>query len=188
MSESARKDGRDLATYLQSLPEAERAKRNEEERRRAEAEHRRFQDSFRVGKCFLCKHALTAFDKELPCPHWLLRPFGFTKWHFMEVARRYSCFQIQAFLRWVASEEAFGRNINDLREEGTGKLIELTIRYKTFEWSFSCTENDYCGHDTACEDSRRAHYHFQMRVNEQAFIKFSDFHVPFEVAPVDWTG
>ncbi len=111
--------------------------------------------------------------------HWLLRPPGFTKWYFMEVARRYGFLRIEAFLRWVASEEAFARNINDLREEGTGKLIEMTIRYKGFEWSFSCAESDYLGHSTDSEESKRPHFHFQMRVNKQAFIRFNDFHVPF---------
>ena len=68
---------------------------------------------------------------------------------------------------------------NDLADEGAGKLIELTIKYKTFEWSFSCAESDYLGHATGVEESRRPHYHFQMRVNKQAFIRFNDFHVPF---------
>ena len=63
----------------------------------------------------------------------------------MEVARRFGFNHMQAFLRWVATEEAFAKNINDLADEGTGKFIELTIKYKTLEWSFSCSESDYHG-------------------------------------------
>ena len=96
----------------------------------------------------------------------------------MDVAKRYSCFQLQSFLRWIASEEAFAGNINDLKDEGTGKLIELTIRYENFEWSFSCGRGDLDGHETSSEEFRQPHYHFQMRVNKQAFIRFGDFHIP----------
>jgi hypothetical protein len=35
-----------------------------------------------------------------------------------------------------------------MTEEGTGtKLFELTIRYKNLEWSISCSESDYLGHE-----------------------------------------
>jgi hypothetical protein len=178
MSEEARKRGREFAMFLQSLPEADRFQGNDLQRSEAEAQHREFQAHFRAGTCFLCNEALATFKSDHPCLHWLLRPPGFTKRHFMDIARRYSCFDMQTFLRWVASEEAFAKNINDLPEEGTGKLIELTIRYKIFEWSFSCAESDYLGHATESEESRRPHYHFQMRANKQAFIRFNDFHVP----------
>jgi hypothetical protein len=87
-------------------------------------------------------------------------------------------FQASSFLRWVANEEALARNIIDLRDEGTGKLVELTIRYRQLEWSFSCGESDYLGHSSASEDSRRPHYHLQMRVNRGAFIRYNDFHPP----------
>ena len=82
-------------------------------------------------------------------------------------------------MRWVANEDAIGQNINDLADEGTGKLIELTIRYKEFEWAFSCAQSDFDGHQTASHHSQKPHYHFQMRVNKAAFIKYNDFHVAF---------
>jgi hypothetical protein len=174
-----RKKAREFVTFIQSLSESERVVGNEKERQRALDQHARFQTSFREGRCFLCHKPLKSFEGESPCIHWLLRPPGFTKWHFAEVAQRYGYFRIEAFLRWVASEEAFAKNINDLRDEGSGKLIEMTIRYKAYEWSFSCGENDYLGHSTSSEESKRPHYHFQMRVNGQAFIRYNDFHVPF---------
>ena len=115
---------------------------------------------------------------------WLLKPNGFTKWHFAEITKKFGCFQIQCFLRWIASEEAFGRNINDLADEGTGKLIEMTIRYKDFEWSISCGETDYLGHQTTSLDSQKPHYHFQMRYKKGAFIRFNDFHNLFTVQDI----
>jgi hypothetical protein len=103
-----------------------------------------------------------------------------TKWQFIDVARKYRFFQIQSYLRWVANEGAVGKNINDLRDEGTGKLIELTISYKDYDWAFSCGESDYSGHaDADSEEARAPHYHFQMRVNKAAFIRYNDFHAPF---------
>ncbi len=179
MTEDVRKQAANFVRFLQSLSQSEIDKGNEAEFRRAKTQHEEFRSYFHQGKCFLCKEELTTFKPERPCAHWLLRPAGFTKWHFMDVARRYGYWQIQGFLRWVANEEAFAKNINDLSEEGTGKLIELTIKYKTFEWSFSCAESDYLGHATGVEESQRPHYHFQMRVNKQAFIKFNNFHAPF---------
>jgi hypothetical protein len=38
------------------------------------------------------------------------------------------------------------RNINDLADEGTGKIVELTIKYKNLAWSLSCGANDLCAH------------------------------------------
>jgi hypothetical protein len=171
--------------FLKNMPPEVRQRMNAMERKRAEAEHAEFRAAFQAGKCSTCGGELTSFDKSQPCLHWMLRPAGFTKWDFPAVYERYGCFQIQAFLRWVANEEAFARNINDFAEEGTGKMIELTIRYKTYEWAFSATENDFKGHQSDSAESQRPHYHFQMRVNKQAFIRYNDFHVPFKKQEVD---
>ncbi len=93
-------------------------------------------------------------------------------------------FQIQLFLRRVANQEGFARHINDLSDEGTGKLIELTIRWNDYEWAFSCGEGDYLGHESASEASRVPHYHFQMRRKKQAFIRYNEFHVPLSEADI----
>ena len=58
------------------------------------------------------------------------------------------------------------------------KVLELTIRYKTLEWSFSCAPSDYEGHQTS-QHAKHSHYHFQMRIDQRPFINFSDFHLPF---------
>ena len=79
----------------------------------------------------------------------------------------------------MANTHGFARNINDLVEEGSGsKIIELTIRFRNLEWSFSCSESDYAGHPTS-QHAKYPHYHLQMRVDQRPFINYSDFHVPF---------
>jgi hypothetical protein len=85
--------------------------------------------------------------------------------------------QIQLFLRRVANEEGFAKNINDLAVEGSGKIVELTIKAKDKEWSFSCGDGDYEGHKRESPNSRRPHYHLQMRVNGLPFIDYNNFHL-----------
>ncbi len=57
------------------------------------------------------------------------------------------------------------------------KLREVTIRYKDFEWSFSCVINDFNGHGSGSHQS--PHYHFQMRQGPRSIIRYNDFHVLF---------
>lgn len=179
MTEITKAKGRDFAKFLESLPENVRVRGNEESFRAAEAEHRRFLEDFGKGYCYLCKKPLASFSKKIPCPHWLLKPKGFKKKDFLAIAQRYGFFQIQSFLRWVANQEGFARNINDLPDEGSGgKLFEVTIKYKNLEWAFSCAESDYQGHATS-QHAKHQHYHFQMRIERRPFINYSDFHVPF---------
>ena len=179
MTEAAKAKGRGFAKFLESLPEDARARGNEENFRAAEAEHQRFLEYFSKGHCYLCKNPLASFSKKTPCPHWLLKPKGFKKNDLLAIAHRYGFFQIQSFLRWVANQDSFARNINDLPDEGSGsKLFEVTIKYKNLEWAFSCAESDYQGHATS-QHAKHQHYHFQMRIDQRPFINYSDFHVPF---------
>lgn len=179
MSQDSRAKGREFAKFFESLPEAQRAYENEVNLRAAEAERQDFLAHFTRGSCYLCEKPTASFSEESPCPHWLLKPKGFKKKAFPEIAKRYGYFQIQSFLRWVANRDGFARNINDLPEEGTGgKLFEVTIKYKNLEWAFSYTESDYEGHATS-RHARHQHYHFQMRIDRRPFIDYNDFHVPF---------
>jgi hypothetical protein len=175
VSERIRERGREYAKFLQKTPEVELTKGNDAQLQRDRAQHKRFQDNFRNGICYLCNEPLSTFRKELPCLHWLLLPDGFKKKDFLSVTKEYGFFQIQAYLRWVANEDGFALNINDMPEGGSGKLFATTIRYKNREWSFSCSETDYLG-DHA---SRSPHYHFQMRIDNRPFIDYGNFHVPF---------
>jgi len=178
MNEKVKNEAKELVEFVQSLPAEERERSNREGMEKAKAEYRQFVECFRTGKCSVCGDALASFDPARPCLHWLLVPDGFTKWHFMAVARRYGMFPMQLFLRRVANEDAVARNINDLSDEGTGKLIELTIRWGDYEWAFSCSDGDYKGHENGAVEAQRPHFHFQMRYKKQAFIRYNEFHVP----------
>ena len=127
----------------------------------------------------MCKLPLVSYVENRPCVHWLLKPDGFKKTGIELVAKKFGFFQIQSLLRWYANEENYAQNINSLKDEGTGnKLFEVTICYKNIEWSFSCAESDYTGHANS-KHAQHPHYHFQMRINGQSFIRFNDFHLPF---------
>ncbi len=179
MNKDPRAKGKDFAKFLESLPEETRTYGNEVNFRAAEAEHLDFIEHFRKDNCYLCKKPLTSFSKKTPCPHWLLKPKGFKKNDLPLIAQNYGYFQIQSFLRWVANQKGFARNINDLPDEGTGtKIFEVTIKYKNLEWAFSCAESDYQGHATS-QHAKHQHYHFQMRLDRRPFINYSDFHIPF---------
>jgi len=178
MKNELKNKGKDFAKFLGNLSKEERAEGNQKEFERAKAEYERFKESFSKGFCYLCKKPLKTFSKNNPCLHWLLKPKKFKKKHFPEISKKYGLFQTQSFLRWVANEEAFAKNINDLKDEGTGnKLIELTIKYKNLEWSFSCALSDYEGHPNS-KHGKNPHYHFQMRIEKRPFVRFNDFHIP----------
>lgn len=147
------------------------------DRETAHADHQRFQEFFRSGRCFACGSYLAAFEPSQPCVHWYLNPAGFTKKHVPIVAEVVGLFKAQLFMRWVANEDGFAKNINDLRDEGAGRLVELTIRYRDCEWSFSCSEGDYRGHEGAVAEAQVPHYHMQFRFKKQSFVKFNDFHL-----------
>jgi len=166
------------AEYLSGLSPEERSRVNERNRRQGEEEHKAFHEKFQSGQCWVCGDALSAFDPAKPCPHWLLKPDGFGKEHFDRLTQRYSLIQLEHYLRWVANEEAFAKNINDLADEGSGKLVELTIKYKNLQWSFACGASDLSGHEGGGEHSKRPHWHFQVYVDDKPFIRYNDFHAP----------
>jgi hypothetical protein len=150
----------------------------------AAEEHKRFREAFKTGQCCFCGDALTSFDQAKPCRHWLLNPAGVGKDHLELLAKQHSWKVLENYLRWVANEDAFAKNINDLADEGTGKLVELTIRYKNIEWSFSCSATDLSGHEGGGEHSRRPHYHFLMYVDGKPFIRYNDFHLPLSAPDI----
>lgn len=167
-----------LAKRLEQLSPEERDRISIENVRRTSDEYRNFREAFSQRHCYLCDHPLTSFSKTRPCLHWYLKPKGFKKNDVPAIAERFGLFQTQTYLRWVANTQAFAKHINDLTEEGTGtKLIELTIRFRNLEWSFSCAESDYLGHETS-QHAKHPHYHLQMRLDQRPFANFNDFHLP----------
>lgn len=129
-------------------------------------------------KCYICKKSYKTISKEQPCLHWLLRETkNFKKKDFEGVYKDFNFFSINAYLRWVANEEQYLKNINDMKgEQSEDKIIQETIKWKHIEWSFECSVGDLKGHGGTRSDF--PHYHFQMRINSQQFINYSDFHIP----------
>lgn len=179
MSTSAFEKARLIAETLKALPPDEIDRISQSNVDRTLEEHEEFKTSFKRGHCYICDHPIASFSKKRPCIHWFLRPKGFKKNDVLAVAEKFNFFQIQTYLRWVANTNGFAKNVNDLPEESSGtKIVELTIRYKNLEWSFSCGESDFKGHQTS-QHAKYPHYHFQMHADNRPLIKFSDFHIPF---------
>lgn len=172
-----RKQGSDFAKLLVGISSEERRRCNELNRRKAMQQHKAFQEKFKSGQCYFCNEALDSFRRDKSCRHWLLKPPGFGKEHFELVTKEHSLAALEDYLRWVANEGAFAKNINDFADEGTGKLVELTIKHKNLEWSFSCGLNDLTGHESGAEASKQPHYHFQMYVDGCPFIRYNEFHI-----------
>ncbi len=184
MADDIKTRGKDFAKFLAAVPPALRDQVNAKNRRIAQEEHAQFKEAFAKGQCMFCGENLESFDEAKPCQHWLLKPNGFRKEHFAVFAKKFSWSALENYARWVANEDSFGRNINDLAGEGTGKLVETTIKYKNITWAFSCGVNDLTGHESGQPHSQQPHYHFQMRVDDQPFIRYNDFHAPLSEADV----
>jgi len=176
MSQESKAAGERYANYLRLLPQSVIEANDRRARPQAQEVADAFASSFASGTCPICVDALTSYATDAPCLHWLLKPEGFEKDDFLRIAERYSLAQIELFIRRVANQEAFAKNINDMADEGTGKLVELTAKYKNIEWAVSCAKSDYDGHGNT-EESQRPHYHFQMRIDGKRFIDYSDYHL-----------
>lgn len=178
MSEADRDRGKRVAEQFAAFTEEQRANFTQKQIDESNRQHADFIAAFNAGACYLCGGGLDSFDKAAPCVHWLLRPDGFKKKHFPEITKKYGAMQMQAWLRWVATTEAIARNIVDTGgENGNDKLLEVTIKYQRFTWSFSCRESDFMGHKMA-RVGNAPHYHFQMRIDDRPFINYNDFHPP----------
>lgn len=137
-----------------------------------------FTDDFSKGVCNMCGNRLTAFAETEPCLHWLLNPPGIKKKHLRKFMYNIPFGRVQSYIRWVANQESRFKNINDLKNDSK-KLIEETAKYKNIEWSLSCGKNDFEGHDRKSFHSSRPHYHFQMKIDGNIFVKFNEWHLPF---------
>lgn len=179
MSEELRQKARSIAENIARQDPSQIQQANMHALEQAADEFRRFKEGFDSGNCYLCGRPLATFSEKNICLHWLLKPKGFKKKHFPSLGLTYGFFRMQSYLRWVANQEGFAKNINDMQDESAGNRIsEVTICYRHLEWSFSCSESDYLGHP-GTQHSRHQHFHFQMRVGGKQFINYSDFHVPF---------
>lgn len=138
-----------------------------------------FKAAYKIGKCSLCGQSLIEFISFKPCFHWFLRPHGIKKKHFTKyLSTPIGFFRFDSYMRWIANLEAPFKNINDLKSEmNPAKVTEYTIRYKNIEWSISVGKTDRFGH-TNSQNANFPHFHIQMKVDNNIFIKFNDFHIP----------
>ena len=173
---------------MASLPREEIDRVNELNRQEAVAQHLAFREAFKAGFCSFCGDTLASFDAGKPCRHWLLKPAGVRKEHVERLAKELSWGVLENYVRWVANEEAFAQNINDLADESTGKLLELTVKYRNLEWSFSCGATDLAGHEGGGEHSKVPHWHFQMYVDGRPFVRYNDYHLPLSEEDAGFLG
>lgn len=172
-------DPAEFAEWFRNLPEEEKRKGSLIELQRAEEDWNGFVAAFEKGMCSLCKKPIKSFSVKNPCLHWLLKPNGFKKKHLEIIFEEFRYFRISSYVRWVAAIEGPIKNINDLKMDHSGKnIIDFTAKYKHIKWSFSCAESDLSGHQTT-KSSDFPHYHMQIFFNNQPFIKYNDFHIPF---------
>lgn len=170
--ETDQQRGERLARIFERMDEQARDEFTARQLAETDRQHARFQNAFREGSCYLCDERLDHFEEKKPCLHWLLRPTGFRKKHVPAMTAAYGMMQTQSWLRWVASEGAFARNITDTAEEN-GFVVQTTIRYDVYQWSISCGQTDFVGHG----NQRFPHYHLQMWIDGRPFISYGDFHI-----------
>lgn len=163
---------RHLAARLSALSEEERVAINSDQIAESERQHTAFHEAFAQGRCSICEDALDAFNEKAPCLHWFLRPAGVKKKHYPAVAKIFGMMSIQSWIRWVANEGGWAKNIADTADED--HVVQVTARYGDYEWSISCGKTDFSGH--AGKESSFPHYHLQMSINGRPFISYNDFH------------
>lgn len=129
-----------------------------------------FSNCFKKNICSVCKGKLESFDLNKPCIHWLLLPKGFKKKHFLIITKKSGLINVHRYLRWVANQDGYAKNINDINQGN--HLIKETIRWRNIEWSLSCSNSDLEGHG-----KRNGHYHMQIRKDGRLFVKFNESHI-----------
>ncbi len=178
MSDIQRVDADSFKEMIENLPAGELERLNRVQHEHAVEEHERFEEHYKRGECYLCGKPFKTISKNTPCIHWLLRRCKFKAKDFHKIYKEFDYHQISSFLRWVANQERFQGNINDLLDEkGERKIFQVTIKWKNIEWTFDCSKTDYEGHNGA--SSSFPHYHFQMRIDGNQFINFNKHHIPF---------
>jgi len=171
---------KEFKEHLKSLPPELVEKRNQEQLEENKKMFAEFKDAFSKSCCFLCGNKLDTFYEDEPCFHWFLRPNGIRKKNFKNyLSESIGFFRLESYLRWVATTENFLKNINDLESETSERKIkEVTIKYKNIEWSLNYGKTDLEGHSSS-KNADFPHFHIQMIVDGNPFIRFNDFHIPF---------
>jgi hypothetical protein len=178
LSQDERVDPEAFQMMIDNLPPAELERLNNLQHQAALDEYERFKVAYEKDQCYLCGKPFKTISQDFPCIHWLLRSCKFKAKDFPKVYQSFDYHQISSYLRWVANQERFQGNINDLAEEKSDKkLFQVTIKWKNIDWTFDCTISDFKGHGGSNSDF--PHYHFQMRIDGNQFINFNQHHIPF---------
>ncbi|WP_151705494.1 hypothetical protein [Nitrincola alkalilacustris] len=178
MDDLKRVNPKSFKEMIESLPAGELDRIHQLQHDQALDEHRRFKEHYEREECYLCGKPFKTLSKSEPCIHWLLRRCKFKAKDFSKIYQAFDYHQISSYLRWVANQERFQGNINDLVDEkGERKIIQTTIKWKNIEWTFDCSKTDYEGHGSG--NSSFPHYHFQMRIDGKQFINFNSHHISF---------
>lgn len=180
MTQSTRDISDKLARRLGAMSDEERQHLNADQIQESEREHASFKEAFDRGNCYLCGRGLSVFVENDPCLHWFMRPAGVKKRHYPAVAEKFGMMQVQSWLRWVANEGGWAKNIADTAD--ADHVVQMTARYGDFDWSISCGRTDFEGHPG--RDSNYPHYHLQMSIKGRPFISYNDFH--FRIHRDEW--
>lgn len=171
----------DLRSFLDNSTLEDIDRMNKEMIAEDDRQHKAFMDALKVGKCYLCGNDLNSFDPGCFCLHWFTYPIGIKKRYFEQYLnnRDFSFTRIESYFRWMAETENPIANISDLREEMSNSAFhESTMKYKNIEWSISIGHTDIEGH-VGAKVGDKPHYHIQMIVDGNIFIKFNDLHIYF---------
>ena len=169
----------DIRKFFDSLTPEQIEEGNRKQLEENKRVYEAFRAAYKIGICSLCNLPLSEFISNKPCFHWFLRPHGIKKKHFQKyLSTPINFFRFDSYIRWIANLDSPFKNINDLKSEmNPSKVTEYTIRCKNIEWSISIGKTDRLGHPDT-KNANFPHFHIQMKVDNNVFIKFNDFHVP----------
>ncbi len=162
---------------VRSLSPSDIQKRNAAQADETERLFAAFLTALKQDKCDSCGKPLATFSERNQCFHWLLRPKGVKKQHVAELLTAKGYFRSGSYIRWLANTESKFTRVNDLEDENEKSVFHWSAAYRHIKWTFLCTESDLQGH--ANTNSDFPHFHFEMRLNGQIFIKFNDLHIRF---------
>jgi len=172
----------ELRDFFESIPPDIIQRQNEIILEQQYQEYKKFEENLEKGMCYLCNHNINSFDEDIFCFHWFTYPTGIKKKHFEKHLKgkpNFGFFNLDAYFRWLANSDNFIGNINDLTSEISEKsFLETTYKYKNIQWAFSIGNSDLEGHEKS-KNGEFPHYHVEMKIDNQIFIKFNDFHLPF---------
>ena len=169
-----------IRDYLNNISPEERQRISDEQLKENQDMYKDFQDAYKKGCCSLCGNKLDYFNIHEKCFHWFTLPRGIKKKDFIEYLREpIGFFRLESYFRWMASLTAPLKNINDLSDNiSTSKIKEITIRFKSIEWSLNYGQGELSGHKNS-KNANFPHFHIQLLKDGKPFIRFNDFHIPF---------